>query len=77
MGAGGNYFGNPEYDEYFGGGGGGVLINGEGPMRDSDNQGEGYGGGGCGHPSNGNRRQWIEEGLPGVILLEVVTPSKN
>ena len=75
-GAGGNYYDYEQY-EHWGGGGGGVLINGDGPMRDSDYQGEGYGGGGCGHRSNGSKWEWIETGLQGVNLLEVVTPKKN
>ena len=53
---------------YLGGGGGGVLVNGDGPQRDSHNQGEGFGGG-AGDHVNGN--EWINDGPPGVILVEV------
>ena len=42
----------------YGGGGGGVLINGKGAPGDDYHDGEGYGGGGC---SN--------SGLSGVVLL--------
>ena len=48
-----------------GGGGGGVLINGHGPERESKAVGQGYGGGGA------NNGSWIH-GLPGVILMEIV-----
>ena len=60
-GAGGQYVGN-----LYGGGGGGVLINGAGPVA-SINHGQGYGGGGPGGL----------EGLPGVILIEIspTTPA--
>ena len=46
----------------YGGGGGGVLVNGEGPTRPCprSGMGEGYGGGGS-----------YCNGLPGVILIEV------
>ena len=47
-----------------GGGGGGVLVNGSGPDT-SSYTGQGFGGGGNGH---GN----FAQGLPGVILLEIV-----
>ena len=47
----------PDYD-HFGGGGGGVLVDGFGPTG-TKYQGEGYGSGGGGG-----------EGLPGIILLE-------
>ena len=44
----------------YGGGGGGVLVNGEGPTRPRGQfDGEGYGGGG------------YRDGLPGVVLIEV------
>ena len=46
----------------WGGGGGGVLINGVGPDRESKYQGQGYGGGGAGR----------NDGLPGVVILEIV-----
>ena len=49
---------------YYGGGGGGVLVDSDGPST-SPWQGKGYGGGGGGNHSS-------EEGLPGVILVEVV-----
>ena len=52
------------------GGGGGVLVDGEGPQRDNDNQGEGYGGGGSSRTDSNNALR--HEGLPGVILLEIV-----
>ena len=45
------------------------MINGEGPVRHYENQGEGYGGGGGAHYSGND--QWYPEGLPGVILLEI------
>ena len=51
--------------QHYGGGGGGVLVNGDGPQRDERTQGEGYGGGGGGCA-------FTKEGLPGVILIEVV-----
>ena len=47
--------------DLYGGGGGGVLVNGRGPPRD-ETQGQGYGGGGA---AGGYK------GLPGVILIEV------
>ena len=50
--------------DLYGGGGGGVLVNGRGPPRDCyKTQGEGYGGGGAAGPHY--------KGLPGVILIEV------
>ena len=58
-GAGGQYVGN-----LYGGGGGGVLINGAGPVA-SINHGQGYGGGGPGGL----------EGLPGVILKYSLLPQ--
>ena len=58
----------------FGGGGGGVLVDGVGPDREATCQGEGYGGGG-GAKTTGS---WFKKnnllghlGLPGVILVEV------
>ena len=54
---------------YLGGGGGGVLVNRKGPQRDSDNQGEGFGGGAGWHRNSDG--DLIFDGLPGVILLEV------
>ena len=60
-----------QYNAYFyGGGGGGILVNGEGPQMYSDHQGQGYGGGGCQSLSNYG-------GLPGVILVEVVQEEKQ
>ena len=56
--------GGEEYEvapyQIVGGGGGGVLVNGEGPtIPCAPNDGQGYGAGGyC-------------EGLPGVVLIEV------
>ena len=58
-GAGGQYVGN-----LYGGGGGGVLINGAGHVA-SINHGQGYGGGGPGGL----------EGLPGVILKYSLLPQ--
>lgn len=51
----------------YGGGGGGVLVNGEGPTRPGCLQtaGEGYGGGGGGGEND------CTHGLPGVVLIEV------
>ena len=53
----------------FGGGGGGVLVNGAGPAEWDNTQGQGYGGGGCAYDSQGNL---VFIGLRGVILLEMV-----
>ena len=50
-----------------GGGGGGVLVNGVGPDRIDDGQGEGYGGGGN-HAVRNNKEVG---GLRGVVLIEV------
>ena len=56
----------------FGGGGGGVLINGDGPMVETSragvkwSNGEGYGGGGTYH------RYGCSVGAPGVIIIEIV-----
>ena len=55
---------------HFGGGGGGVLVNGEGPKQFFPNQGQGYGGGGYLPWSPGGQYQ----ALPGVILLECECP---
>ena len=53
-------------DPGLGGGGGGVLVDGAGPVRSSE-QGEGYGGGGS--------RCCVSSqfGLPGIVLIEVET----
>ena len=51
-------------NKYLAGGGGGVLVNGDGPTRPSVYQGSGYGGGGSGYSK-------YPYGLPGVILMEV------
>ena len=55
-----------KHDSNMAGGGGGVLVNGEGPARKAHHkgQGNGYGGGGSGCGCN-------PHGLPGVILMEV------
>ena len=47
---------------YYSGGGGGVLINGDGPDVEEE-QGQGYGG--------GNGGPW-SSGSPGVIVIEIV-----
>ena len=52
-----------------GGGGGGVLLSGEGPPRDHGGQGEGYGGGGEGED---DPSEFVFTGLPGLIIIEVV-----
>ena len=63
---------DPAEPYWCGGGGGGVLINGRGPERESKSIGQGYGGGGA--TNNGS---WIH-GLPGVILMEIVDcPDPN
>ena len=51
-----------------GGGGGGVLVDSEGPVRVFTSQGQGFGGGGCFRYSQG---ELMPYGLPGVILLEI------
>ena len=55
----------------FGGGGGGILVNGDGPPQMNETQGEGYGGGG-----SGLYRNWTKTaesaGVHGVILIEAV-----
>ena len=56
-GAGGEYYYNGKQF-----GGGGVLVDGAGP-RPSNFQGQGYGGGASGG--------YYEDGLPGVILMEI------
>ena len=48
----------------FGGGGGGVLVDGQGPVGYSSFQGQGYGGGASGSST-------YPDGLPGVILMEI------
>ena len=64
-GQGGKYYHDSNNNNfYYGGGGGGVLVDYDGPST-SPWQGKGYGGGGGGNHSS-------EEGLPGVILVEVV-----
>ena len=49
--------------EVYGGGGGGVLVDGKGPTRRNGHQGSGYGAGGGGDGI---------VGLPGVVLIETV-----
>ena len=53
--------GSGGHDTYYGGGGGGVIIDGNGPSGGHGSVGQGYGAGGS----------YYEEGLPGVIVLEV------
>ena len=53
---------------YLGGGGGGVLVNGEGPGGATQHHGQGYGGGGCSQVIEGS---WSQTGLPGVVLIEI------
>ena len=64
-GAGGQYYfsssGNFSY--YYGGGGGGLMVDGAGPQG-SSYQGAGYGGGGNGYYA-------YDDGLQGVILMEI------
>ena len=60
--------GGQHYSDY-GGGGGGVLVNGAGPAEWDTTQGQGYGGGACHYDSQGN---YYKIGLRGVILLEMV-----
>ena len=60
--------------QVFGGGGGGVLVNGVGPKRESTCQGEGYGGGAGALLSHSifKMNNFVGAvGLPGVILIEV------
>merc|ERR1711874_31013 len=59
--------GGQHYSNY-GGGGGGVLVDGAGPAEWDVNQGQGYGGGGCYYNSQGDR---VQIGLSGVILMEM------
>ena len=54
------------WHSYSGGGGGGVLVDGEGPQETTGVRGQGYGGGG-----NGYYGVWYGEGLQGVVLLEI------
>ena len=72
-------FKNP--NQFYGGGGGGVLVNGAGPKA-TKHQGQGYGGGGSGAnrvntaPGYSFRYGYPGVdvgGLPGVILLEIET----
>ena len=49
------------FTDEFGGGGGGILVNGEKPSGGNEYQGEGFGGGG--------RQSY--RGLPGCVLIEV------
>ena len=56
------------YSGHYGGGGGGVLVDAEGPERISVTQGEGYGGGGCYIERDA---YYLGVGLPGVILMEI------
>ena len=61
-------------EQVFGGGGGGVLVDGVGPDRESTCQGEGYGGGAGAlltHSSTKKNNFVGAVGLPGVILIEV------
>ena len=60
-GAGGKF--QDDFYDNFGGGGGGVMVDGAGPQA-NEFQGQGYGGGGDGGGLHG---------LQGVILLEVVS----
>ena len=50
---------------YTGGGGGGVLVDGQGPYRLSDRVGEGYGGG-------GSAEYGPVPSLPGAVILDFV-----
>ena len=68
-GVGGQYFDYGDGDYRVGGGGGGVLINGNGPEEWDIHQGQGYGGGGSYKDSQGNTEMI---GLRGVILLQMV-----
>ena len=53
--------GGVDYPTY-GGGGGGILIDGYGPSGGEDGRGQGYGGGGGG----------FQSGNPGVIVFELI-----
>ena len=59
-------------NDIYGGGGGGVLVNGEGPKRRCATlyNGEGYGAGGSGYQRFGVEG-YCAEGLTGVVLVEV------
>ena len=46
---------------FWGGGGGGVAVNGEKPTGEHSFTGEGYGGGGC----------FVDKGLPGCVLINM------
>ena len=66
-------------NQSYGGGGGGVLVNGAGPKA-TKHQGQGYGGGGSGANRDIPGYNWRYGypgvdvgGLPGVILLEIET----
>ena len=59
------------YTDVYGGGGGGVLVDGVGPDRESTCQGEGYGGGAGALTSFQHNNLVGHLGLPGVILVEV------
>ena len=68
-GAGGQAYDMGSYSR--GGGGGGILVNGEGPQQDSEyGQGEGFGGGGGLHINNDGVQ--TGDGSPGVVLIEVL-----
>ena len=66
-----------EIGDYHGGGGGGVLVNGEGPACRgsatycSQHIGMGFGGGGC-HFHDRNEDVSNIEGSPGVVLFEII-----
>ena len=45
----------------------GGLVDGYGPTRWSDTQGEGYSGGGCREDRNGDN---LEDGRPVIVLIE-------
>ena len=55
-----------------GGGGGGVLVNRQGPQQRSNHQGLGYGGGGSDYLYPKENHIPLPDGLPGVVLVEVV-----
>ena len=62
------YYGEPKISHGVGGGGGGVMVDGNGPSALTWH-GQGYGGGGGYDPGNSGG---YSTGLDGVILLEVV-----
>ena len=64
-GSGGEHF-TRSIGRYFGGGGGGIIINGDGPGIRANKPGGGFGGGGTWSVSNGNK------GHPGVVIIEIV-----